>query len=142
MNLIGGSVAQQKNPIQLRQLGPEVHVSLERDLYPAVHFLDRLRRGILDLAFIQRKELGVGGGMTGKGEGKTAGSRREYGLGRGRERLRQKAVEAIKERLPGRVGWALLSRNLQRKGQVGLTRNADLAADQPIDMGRKRGGGG
>ncbi len=36
----------------------------------------------------------------------------------------------------------MLSRNLQRKGQVGLPGNADFAADQPIDMGRKRGGGG
>ena len=80
MDLIGGSVAQQENPVQLRQRGTEVHILLHGDLYPAIHGLDRLRRGVLDLAFIQRKELGAGGGMTGKGKGKTAGSGRENGL--------------------------------------------------------------
>ena len=45
-------------------------------------------RGILDLTLIKGKELGVGGWMTGKGEGKTARSRSEDGLRRGRERLR------------------------------------------------------
>jgi hypothetical protein len=36
----------------------------------------------------------------------------------------------------------LLSSNLQRERQVGLTWNTDLAANQPIDMGREWGGGG
>ena len=39
--------------------------------------------------------------MTGKGKRKTAGSRSENRLSRRRERLRQKALEAIKERLAG-----------------------------------------
>ena len=52
MDLVGRSIAQQKNPIQFRQLVMEVHISLKRDLYPTVHTLDGLRRGILDLALI------------------------------------------------------------------------------------------
>src|ERR1700722_16468611 len=80
--------------------------------------------------------------MTGKGERKTAGSGAENRFSRRRERLGQKALEAVKERLPGRVGIALLGRNLPRQGQGCLTWNAHLAANQPIDMGRKRRGGG
>jgi hypothetical protein len=63
-----------------RQLVMEVHIPLKRDLYTPVHALDGLRRGILELALIQRKEFGVGGWMTGKGERKTAGSRSENRL--------------------------------------------------------------
>src|ERR1700744_4650381 len=120
----------------------EVRIPLKRDLYPPIHALDRLRRGILDLTLIEGKELGPGCRMTGEGERKTAGSRSENRLSRRRERLRQKALEAIKKRLPGRVGGTLLGGNLQRQGEVGLARNAHLAANQPIDMGRKRRGGG
>ena len=75
MDLVRRSVAQQKNPIQLCQLSAEVHVSLERNLKSTIHALDRLRRGVLDLALIKGKELGVGRRVTGNGEGKTAGRR-------------------------------------------------------------------
>ena len=139
MDLVRCSIAQQKHPVQLRQLGTEVFVLLERDLDAALHLADGLRRGIHDLVLIEGEKLGVGGRVTGKGEREASGSRSEDGLGRGRQRLRQKAAEAIEERLPARIGGPFLRRNLQREGQVGLARNANLAAHQPIDMGRRAG---
>ena len=100
VDLIGRSIAKQKNAVQLCQLGLEVHVSLQRDLDPTVHLLDRLRRGILDLVLIQGEELGVGGGMTGKGEGKTVGVAqkrpwRRTGSGSGK-RLRKRSKSACR----------------------------------------------
>ncbi len=62
-------------------------------------------------------------------------------MGGGRKRLWQAASKAVEERLPARIGRSLRARNLQRNRQVGLARNANLAAHQPIDMGTELGSG-
>src|SRR5260370_34899873 len=116
MYLVRGSVAQQEHATQLGWLRVEVFILFEGDLYPAVHSLDRLRGGIDDLTLLQRKELGVGGRVTGEGQGEAAGSGTEDGLGRGRERLRKARPEAIKGGVPGPVRQAPLCRHRAGKG--------------------------
>ena len=61
----------------------------------------------------------------------------EDGRGWGK-RLRKRSKSAC--RLGSTV--ALLRCDLQRKGQVSLARNANLAAYQPVDMGGELGGEG
>jgi len=102
-----------------------------------------LGRGIHNLALIQGEKLSTGLWMSGQGECKAVGICGEHGLGRGRERLRQEVAEAVEERLAAGIGGTFLCRHLQRKDQVRLAGNADLAAHQPINMGwdldRRRG---
>jgi predicted GNAT family N-acyltransferase len=52
VDLIRRSVAQQEHSVQLCQLGTEVFVLLQGDLYAAIDAADRLRGRILDLALI------------------------------------------------------------------------------------------
>ena len=135
VNLVGASIAQQENSIQLRQLGAKVLVLLERDDDAVVDPADGLRRGIHDLALVQGEKLSSGLWVSRQGECKTIGIRRKHSLGRRRERLRQEVAEAIEKRLAAGIGGTFLCRHLQWKDQVGPARNADLAAYQPIHMG-------
>jgi hypothetical protein len=77
-----------------------------------------------------------------QGECEATGSGSKNGLGGGWKWLRQEAVEAIEQHLPGRVDRTFLPCNLQRNGQVRLAGDANLTAHQPIDVSTELSSGG